>query len=792
MSTIIGQQINQYRLDKVLGEGGMGHVYLAWDVNLDRNVAIKLMHAQLAAQSEFRQRLTQEAKTAAGLEHPSIVRVYDFGDSEHGLFIAMEYISGGTLRNLIRTVRQKRRYIQTDQIIQIGVHIAEALGYAHRSGAVHRDVKPGNIILKQLVQPEMPAGALFRAMLSDFGLVKVSESSLKTQTGFTMGTPIYMSPEQCHGADLDGRSDIYSLGVVLYELVTGEPPFAFKSLANALSTHMKAIMPSVPSSKRSEVPLVLDTILMRMLAKEPEDRYQSAFDVAEVLRSALGSLEDNPTRAIPKVSRPTSDPELAAEDNLPVGYSLMMRLGEKEPEQIDLKQEVVTIGRSAQNDVVLPLEGVSRFNSKVQATEAGWELIDLGGFNGTFFNDERLVPNQAVLLQPGDKFEIENCTFTVGTTDAFDGSHLSSNPEPIISELLRTSVPMEVPKTVVEDEPSSKQSNPELKRAQDQLSLMLTREKYQIQAGHTANIVFEVLNRSQDLARVNVRVMGIPSDWVQQPEEFVEIPARSSNSVPLKIRVPRSAKTPVGSQRVRVSLFSPQYPDLKMAASLKLDLVGFHDFRAEMEPKQVTLPDSVTVTLKNSGNLPGKYAIQLGPQDKRLQISKVIDTITLPAGESIAVDVPLQSSQIRFFGDRIEDHFDLYVIDVDNEVRNKVFGGRATLRPVLSRMTTGIIVTVITVVLLFACATSTSRAINQSFTRLLERFPIFSRESSSNQFEDLSIQSDFDQELVFQISEAEATVQTVKNRSINKDVTQHNMSNTIVNALLDAGRPTEG
>ena len=173
MSDIIGQNINQYRLDKLLGEGGMGRVYLAWDVNLDRQVAVKLMHSPLAVQKEFRQRLTQEAKTAASLEHPSIVRVYDFGDSEHGLFIAMEYIGGGTLRNLIRAVRQKSRFIQIDQVIQIGVHIAEALDYAHSFNVIHRDVKPGNIILKQLPQPEKPSGAPFRAMLSDFGLVKV-------------------------------------------------------------------------------------------------------------------------------------------------------------------------------------------------------------------------------------------------------------------------------------------------------------------------------------------------------------------------------------------------------------------------------------------------------------------------------------------------------------------------------------------------------------------------------------------------------------------------------------------
>ncbi len=765
MSDLVGQNINQYRLDKVLGEGGMGRVYLAWDVNLDRQVAVKLMHSPLAVQNEFRQRLTQEAKTAASLEHPSIVRVYDFGDSEHGLFIAMEYIGGGTLRDLIRTVRQKNRFIQIDQVIQIGVHIAEALDYAHNFGVVHRDVKPGNVILKRLPQPEKPSGAPFRAMLSDFGLVKVSESTLKTQTGFTMGTPIYMSPEQCHGADLDGRSDIYSLGVVLYELVTGQPPFSFRSLTEALSTHMKAQMPSMPSSKRGEIPPVLDKVLMRMLAKDPADRYQHGQELAEVLRSASGALENNPTRAVAKISRPISDPATHEISTPPEGYALSLSSGDNEPTKIELNQAVITIGRSGNNDITLPLDGVSRFNTRLQATSAGWEITDLGGINGTFLNGERMPAQEGVLLKSGDLFEIESYRFTIEGPEEEEAEQESESPAPIISEeLLDDEIDID---PVVDLEPEREEPEPEPEEEKpssaglkseaerEKLTLMLPRDKYRIKAGQSATIALEVFNRSQEIARVNVRVMGLPSEWVKPPDEFIEIPARSSKSVPVRIHIPRNPDTPVGYQRMRVRLFSPQHPNLDSAASLMLELIGYSEFRAGMEPETIVLPDNVFVNIKNNGNIPGRYTVRLGPYDGKLQIGTQLQPILLPPGEGTTVTVPLEASRLRIFGNRLEDRFNIHVTDIDDEEQNRVMGGTVTFRPVLPIATAWMLGLLILAVMLFACITFTIRATNP----VRDALTFFTGAPTPTQFTFLPPTTEIDQESIRLTSEAEAATQ---------------------------------
>ncbi|MCA9938384.1 MAG: serine/threonine protein kinase, partial [Anaerolineales bacterium] len=182
---LIGKQVGHYRVDALLGDGGMGTVYRAHDLNLGRTVAIKFMHAQFAHLPEFRARLTNEAQTVARLDHPSIVKIFDFGESSEGLYIAMEYVDGGSLRAHLGRLQKRGVFLPLQQSLQIGVQMADALDYAHQRGLIHRDVKPGNIILKKLDRPPEEGDGPFRAVLTDFGLVKVLEGERLTLTGTT-------------------------------------------------------------------------------------------------------------------------------------------------------------------------------------------------------------------------------------------------------------------------------------------------------------------------------------------------------------------------------------------------------------------------------------------------------------------------------------------------------------------------------------------------------------------------------------------------------------------------------
>src|SRR5215212_8032127 len=268
---------NRYAVLDTLGEGGMARVYLAHDNVLDREVALKVLREQYAGDEGFVERFKREAKNAAALNHPSIVQVYDQGRAEDGTYyMAMEYVRGGTLKDLIKSEAP----LVPSEAARIASRVAEALALAHDRGIVHRDIKPQNVLLN-------PAG---EAKVADFGIARAASSKSITETNLVLGTSAYMSPEQVRGERAGPASDLYSLGVVLYEMLTGEQPYRAD---DPIATAMKHIDEPPPHPLRANptVPKALDALVVKLLAKRPEDRYASAALLAEDLgRVRAGGL----------------------------------------------------------------------------------------------------------------------------------------------------------------------------------------------------------------------------------------------------------------------------------------------------------------------------------------------------------------------------------------------------------------------------------------------------------------------------------------------------------------------
>ena len=265
------QQIGRYEVLAVLGRGAMGVVYKAADPVLNRIVAVKTINLSLDPdlREEYEARFQQEAKAAGSLSHPAIVTIYDLGKTGDLAYIAMEFLDGQELHELISAAQR----LPVRQAMSIAAQVASGLGYAHQHGIVHRDIKPANImVLKDGV-----------AKITDFGIARMRVSEVKTQTGMRLGSPKYMSPEQVLGQRVDHRSDIFSLGVMLYEMLTGKAPFGGNSL-EALMYQTVNTVPLPPSRINPDVPEMLDLILAKMLEKRPDNRYQSAADLASDLR----------------------------------------------------------------------------------------------------------------------------------------------------------------------------------------------------------------------------------------------------------------------------------------------------------------------------------------------------------------------------------------------------------------------------------------------------------------------------------------------------------------------------
>src|SRR5215472_11715844 len=276
-------KLGRYEVLSELGKGAMGVVYLAKDPVIGRMVAIKTIRASTmgdddAESREFRERFIREAQTAGILSHPNIVTIHDIGEDPETQtsFIAMEYIEGKNLKTLLG----ERAHFSHDQIADVIAQVAEAIDYAHRKGIIHRDIKPANIII---TTDE-------KVKITDFGIAKVASSNLTT-TGQFLGTPNYMSPEQVSGAPVDGRSDIFSLGVVLYELLTRKKPFSGDNLT-AISYKIVHEDFTPPAELSSEVPPEFNPIVARAMAKDPWNRYQRGKDFALALHQLRAHLEE--------------------------------------------------------------------------------------------------------------------------------------------------------------------------------------------------------------------------------------------------------------------------------------------------------------------------------------------------------------------------------------------------------------------------------------------------------------------------------------------------------------------
>src|SRR5215216_5144659 len=282
----IGKTIGKVRIERLLARGGMAEVYLGTHLNLERPVAVKLLHSHIEEEPFLLERFDREAKVVAGLRHPNIVQLFDFDTVDGHPYIVMEYLKGPTLANYLRGLHQRNERIPPHQVARLLKALTDAIDYAHSQGVIHRDIKPSNILLHNKTD-EIPLDKLLpndaQAVVTDFGLVRVVDAASQTVSGLISGTPAYMSPEQARGDQIDHRTDIYSLGVVLYEMLAGRVPFEADNTVTILHMHIHTPPPPIPG-----IPAKVQAVIDRALVKNPADRYQSSLEMAEDFLAAIG------------------------------------------------------------------------------------------------------------------------------------------------------------------------------------------------------------------------------------------------------------------------------------------------------------------------------------------------------------------------------------------------------------------------------------------------------------------------------------------------------------------------
>lgn len=376
MSNLVGKRFGQYELTALIGEGGMGAVYRAQDLRLNRDVAVKILPLDTAQSKQLLQRFIREANTVAGLDHPNIINVYNVGVEQGVYYIVMRLIQGETLGSVIH----RHRTLPPERTLRILAQLTDALTYAHQRRIVHRDIKPANIMLE----------SNDRVTLMDFGIAKAPAAEKLTRVGQVIGTLEYMSPEQYAGEAIDPRTDIYALGIVLYQMLTGHVPLTAQMLLALPDGQAYHNIPS-PRQHNPQLPPEIEQVILRCLARSPNRRYQTAADLIAAFREAVvGSSYTTLPPANARTPPPRVSSATAFKLILPNGYEFPLQPG------------VTHIGRTRENHLPINDDQVSRHHAEIHYDpQRGCVFVDRESTNGSFINGRQLEPHRAYPLVAG-------------------------------------------------------------------------------------------------------------------------------------------------------------------------------------------------------------------------------------------------------------------------------------------------------------------------------------------------------------------------------------------------------
>jgi serine/threonine protein kinase len=637
MEDIIGKTLGRYKILALLGEGGMGAVYKAHDLTLQRDVAFKIMHPHFARQGDFKERFLQEARVAARLDHPCIVQVFDFGQTTELLYIVMKFIPGDNLGKMMQDLRTQGKWIDTGEAVGIIRVVAEAMHYAHEHSILHRDLKPGNIMIEPIAHDGLP----YRPVLTDLGLAKLAGSAGLTQEGTSMGTPAYMSPEQALGETLDPRSDVYSLGILLFELSTGRLPFPARTISEAIRFHTRETPPK-PRSIQPDLPEVLEEGILRCLEKDKTKRFASAAELAAFLKDCLpstpsasitqtplgttvslitqyqASLDAGRGPSVLKEFNPVKD---RSQDRVQVLYA------DKTTKAVAIKPDGLVIGRDADSDIVVASAGVSRHHTRIDFDGTRYLVIDLNSTNGTFLENTRLLPGVSQEWEPDKALRVGDAYLRLvrGDKKALNSVVLSNG----------TSV-----------EAGQVYSSPGEGRA----GVCLETQQLTIQPGQAATLNAVIVNQGSVVDHFRVWVEGLPDTWTGAKPAPIQLMPGMQKNVSVKVQPPKDSKSRAGRYAFTLCTASQTMKDQVAQARGSLTLMPYYEFTSELYPQRLKAGAFGKVTVHNQGNSQEIVGLTFKDRADELIFEPPQARLTVAAGSQAVAQFRSRPKQKTFLG----------------------------------------------------------------------------------------------------------------------------------------------
>ena len=662
---LVGSRIKNFRIDRFVGQNNLTSVYKATELPLDRVVALKVMHPNLAAEEPRKQRFLQESRMLSKLDHPNIVRVLSYDNVNNELFMVMEFVPGSSIRKYIRDMAKEGRLAPLAECVTILVQIADGLHYANQQGMIHRSLKPENVVMRTstVIGPIVK----YQPVMTDFSIARAADGGVIFITDKPNMEFPYLSPEQCQGERIDIRSDIYEMGILLYEMLTGQPPFKPRSLSEAIRMHVHEPVPFI-SDFRSDVPEELQAIIGKMLAKNPNNRYQTAIEVARALQrlniegvegesgdvSALTgvALEDMLTSYMPK-PLPESMPHVTRVPSfLGVGVQPVEQLifySDDSPTRVlPFNQQVVTLGRADDQDVVLSGDKVSRRHLRIERGLGDIvRVIDLGSKNGTFLGGYKLISGVAETWDKADTLRVGNYWVRLELPRA-----KLDTPVPSQKQIAAPVAPVIfVPPPLLPEK----------------IGVIVSSTALHVIPGQTTTLPIEVVNRSDVVDHFKVEIIGLPTTWYTPPTDAVYLLPNTRDTIAVTFHPPMTSSSAAGAHAFEVRVSARAQAIQSTASQVALEIQPFYSYTIDLEPERIKGRGRSELTISNTGNTFAKYTVQAKDREQGVRFDMIGKQFTLSPGQREVMGIKVMPRRRPWLGGGSTFPFELTVVPTPTE-----------------------------------------------------------------------------------------------------------------------------